>query len=121
MSSKIIISTLSSVSSVYYTIRKGKTVKGEGTNPHWSLTSDVCNICLEKFGYILKFEDFENEAKQFVRHAGIGNEIFFNKHIHENPHNAKEIDFLAQLDRKTLDALNDIYKLDYLFFDYDPK
>ena len=47
--------------------------------------------------------------------------MFFNEHIHENPHKAKQIDFLAQLDRETLNALNDIYKLDYLFFDYHPK
>ena len=94
---------------------------------HWRPIVEHCSICntlsLKTYNYILKFEELEKEEDMFLIHTGWDKKIKSRKKVNVNDHQGLSGQELTQLyfsvlSKKQIRALYNVYKMDFLLFDY---
>lgn len=103
-------------------------IDGYKIDEHWEPINEYCSLCnsisMKAFRYILKFEELEDEESMFLNHAGwylgkedLGSKLNVNR-PDDIPGNELTLLYLSVLSEKQIKDLYEVYKLDFLLFDY---
>lgn len=88
---------------------------------HWQRMSTLCNPCGMKYNFIAKMETLVEDSKEILRQIGWGEKVKFPVNATDKYKNSiKDImkEYYGSLSRTTLDKLYEIYREDFLVFDY---
>ncbi|CAL4098648.1 unnamed protein product [Meganyctiphanes norvegica] len=86
---------------------------------HWIPFSLDCNVCAEKYDYIIHLENSRTEVPYLL------NKLGYNISIFENTHHAKPVnqyntykDYFRLIPKQKLERIYEIYKLDFYLFGF---
>ena len=109
-----------------WVLNKAKTSKNKMTfreiEAHWRPSNTYCAFCNIKYGIVSKMETFNEDKRRIMEILGLEEE---EKEQRKNVNGGTEIQNLTKECFKNItdidkNALIDIYKYDFLMFDYDP-
>ncbi|XP_055917632.1 carbohydrate sulfotransferase 11 [Eupeodes corollae] len=101
---------------------------GKQFDEHWAPIYSFCTPCTINFTLIAKVETFQRDSEYIIRQAGLEPLLLgklpkskMRKISNQSAHNTGNLiqRYFSQIDRQTLDAVLDIYRLDFELFGYD--
>lgn len=106
---------------VDYIILTYDTLGSKALNEHWQVMHNLCNPCSMKYNFIGKMDSLLQDAQSVLTQIGWDRKVKFpanatDKYQTKTTTLMKE--FYGQLTRDSIDRLYEIYKPDFLAFDY---
>jgi len=93
---------------------------------HWKPVTNYCSLCTLRYDYVIKFEDYINEGKAFLRHSNLTK--FVKEDVLEqqiNPNRPGEMSsseltakYFGLLSEEDIRKLYHVYENDFQLFDY---
>ena len=86
---------------------------------HWRPVSDYCHLCLIRYNYVIHFENIQEEEQMFVEMMK-AETVIKPRRENVNPNDSPDIyeKYFSLLDAADIEKLYDLYKTDFLMFNY---
>nr|XP_054765952.1 carbohydrate sulfotransferase 11-like [Lytechinus pictus] len=89
---------------------------------HWKESYKLCSPCKIKYDFIGKLENIENEANYVLQHSNFTMNLTYPSPSNSHPTNSASLNIsylFEDFSKEKLQALWDIYRIDYALFDYE--